>query len=126
MRDKKERWNKRYAAKELVWSAGPNALLASELSELAPGRALDAACGEGRNALWLAEKGWRVTAIDFSEVAIDKGRQIAQRRGLKLDWQVADLSVIRCRKRDSILSLPFTCTRIPVSGLAGSRVWSAR
>ncbi len=89
---KQARWNERYAAKELVWSAGPNALVAAELADLPPGRALDAACGEGRNGLWLAELGWQVTAVDFSEVAIDKARQIAERRGLVVDWRVADLS----------------------------------
>jgi len=94
--DKSARWNERYAAKELVWSAGPNELLARELQGLAPGpgggRALDAACGEGRNGLWLAEQGWQVTAMDFSSVAIEKGQQIAERRGLILDWQVADVT----------------------------------
>ncbi len=92
MDKKRARWNERYAASDLVWSAGPNALLARECKGLPPGRALDAACGEGRNGLWLAEQGWQVTAVDFSEVAIDKGRQIARRRGLTLDWQVADVS----------------------------------
>lgn len=94
--DKSARWNERYAAKELVWSAGPNELLKSELQGMPPGPgdglALDAACGEGRNGLWLAEQGWQVTAMDFSAVAIDKGRQIAGRRGLTLEWQVADVS----------------------------------
>ena len=93
LNSKRERWNKRYAARELIWSAGPNALLAEEFSNLAVGRALDAACGEGRNALWLAEQGWQVTAMDFSDVAISKGQQIAERRGLHLNWQVADLTV---------------------------------
>ena len=92
MDEKRTRWNKRYVAKELIWSAGPNALLASELEGMAPGSALDAACGEGRNGLWLAEQGWQVTAVDFSEVAIGKGRQIAERRGLSLNWQVADVA----------------------------------
>lgn len=90
--EKRARWNKRYAEAELVWSAGPNTLLAEELAGMPPGTALDAACGEGRNALWLAEQGWQVTAMDFSDVAIEKGRAIARRRGLTLDWQVADLA----------------------------------
>lgn len=92
MRDKRARWNDRYAGRELVWSAGPNTLLAEELESMAPGRALDAACGEGRNGLWLAEQGWQVTAVDFSDIAISKGRQIAERRGLHLHWRVADVS----------------------------------
>lgn len=99
MGKKKDRWNERYAARELVWSAGPNELLARELADLPPGRALDAACGEGRNGLWLAERGWQVTAIDFSDVAISKGRQIAERRGLNLDWQVADLATAAPEER---------------------------
>lgn len=85
-------WNERYAGRELVWSAGPNAQFAQAVATLPPGTALDVACGEGRNALWLAEQGWAVTAIDFSEVAIDKARRIAERRGLAVDWQVADLA----------------------------------
>lgn len=90
--EKRARWNQRYASAELVWSADPNALLAAELTGLPPGSALDAACGEGRNALWLAEQGWQVTAMDFSDVAIGKGQAIAERRGLSLDWRVADLA----------------------------------
>lgn len=89
---RRSKWNERYAAKELVWSAGPNELLERELTGVQPGTALDAACGEARNALWLAEQGWQVTAADFSEVGVNKGRQIAERRGLALSWLVADLA----------------------------------
>lgn len=89
---KRDVWNERYAAKELVWSAGPNQLFAAELAGAMPGTALDAACGEGRNALWLAEQGWQATGVDFSAVAIDKARQIGERRGLSVRWLVADIS----------------------------------
>ncbi|MGE0624794.1 MAG: class I SAM-dependent methyltransferase [Pseudomonadales bacterium] len=89
---RRARWNERYGARELVWSAGPNQLLEQEVTEMAPKRALDAACGEGRNALWLAEQGWTVTAADFSDVAIAKARRIAGRRGVDVDWQVVDLA----------------------------------
>jgi 2-polyprenyl-3-methyl-5-hydroxy-6-metoxy-1,4-benzoquinol methylase len=58
-------WDERYTASELLWSATPNQFVAAELSDLAPGRAVDLAAGEGRNALWLAERGWHVTAVDF-------------------------------------------------------------
>ena len=75
-------WDERYAATALVWSAGPNQFVESELASLPPGRALDLACGEGRNARWLAERGWQVTAIDWSEVAVDKGRQVND----AVDW----------------------------------------
>ena len=79
-------WDERYAATELVWSAGPNQFVEQGLSSLPPGRALDLACGEGRNARWLAERGWQVTAIDWSAVAVEKGRKV----NAAVDWQVGD------------------------------------
>lgn len=89
---KRDLWNERYAAKDLIWSAGPNQLFASEVETLTPGKAVDIACGEGRNAIWLAEQGWEVTAIDFSDVAVDKGRQIAEKRGVNVSWIADDVS----------------------------------
>lgn len=80
-------WDERYAATELVWSATPNQFVEQELTDLPPGTALDLACGEGRNARWLAERGWTVTAIDWSEVAIDKGRRTSS----AVEWQVGDV-----------------------------------
>ena len=87
----REDWNARYAQKELVWTAEPNRLLAAEAAGLEPGRALDVACGEGRNAVWLAERGWQVTAVDFSDVALGKGARLAESRGVEVDWVVADV-----------------------------------
>lgn len=87
----REDWDRRYAGKELVWTAQPNRLVAAEVAALAPGRALDLACGEGRNAVWLAERGWRVTGIDFSVVALEKARGLADRRDVAVDWLVADV-----------------------------------
>ena len=84
-------WDRRYADPELVWGAEPNRFVAAELAGLTPGRALDLACGEGRNAIWLAALGWRVTAIDFSPVAVDKARSAAQRAGVAVDWLVRDV-----------------------------------
>lgn len=52
-------WDHRYAGKELVWTAEPNRFLAAEVADLPPGRALDLACGEGRNAVWLAQQAGR-------------------------------------------------------------------
>lgn len=85
-----EFWDGRYAEKELVWSAGPNQFLPAQVDGVSPGRAVDLGCGEGRNAIWLAEQGWQVTGVDFSEVAIDKATQIAMRRGVAVDWVCAD------------------------------------
>lgn len=75
-------WDARYAATAQVWSAEPNVFVAQACGDLPPGRAADVACGEGRNAVWLAERGWSVTALDFSAVAVHKTRALAERRGL--------------------------------------------
>jgi len=87
----REDWNARYAGTELLWTAQPNRLFAAEVDDLPPGRALDIACGEGRNAVWLAERGWRVTAIDFSDVALAKGARLAESRGVEVEWIVGDV-----------------------------------
>jgi SAM-dependent methyltransferase len=88
-------WDERYAGADLVWSSTPNQFVAAELADLRPGRALDVACGEGRNALWLAERGWRVTAVDFSRVALEKGRALQDRLpdggDLHVDWVRGDV-----------------------------------
>ncbi|GLV50384.1 hypothetical protein TBS_09590 [Thermobispora bispora] len=73
-------WDRRYAEKELLWSAEPNRWVAEVAADLPPGRGLDLAAGEGRNALWLAERGWTVTAVDFSKVALGRARALAERR----------------------------------------------
>ena len=84
-------WNRRYAEKELVWSIEPNRFLVEETADLPPGRALDLAAGEGRNAIWLAEKGWRVDAVDFSETGLEKARRLAAARGVEIGWVLADV-----------------------------------
>jgi ubiquinone/menaquinone biosynthesis C-methylase UbiE len=85
-------WDERYAASELVWSAEPNRFVAEVCGDLRPGRALDLAAGEGRNAIWLATKGWTVTASDFSRVGLEKGQQLADHAGVsdRISWVVAD------------------------------------
>jgi SAM-dependent methyltransferase len=60
---------------------------------LRPGAALDLACGAGRNAVWLAERGWRVTAVDFSEVALRMARSLAAERRVAVDWIEADVAL---------------------------------
>jgi SAM-dependent methyltransferase len=86
-------WNERYAAAEYVWKADPNVFLVAEVAGMRPGRALDLACGEGRNAVWLAEQGWSATGVDFSEAGLDKGRRLAADRGVEVDWVCADATV---------------------------------
>jgi len=85
-------WDERYAVDELVWTAEPNRFLVAEVEGLTPGRALDLACGEGRNAVWLAERGWAVTGVDFSTVGLDKARRLADARHVAVQWERADLT----------------------------------
>ncbi len=84
-------WDLRYAGDELVWSAEPNRFLVEAIRDLLPGSALDVACGEGRNAVWLAEQGWRATGVDFSKVALEKAHRLAAVRGVDVDWVEADV-----------------------------------
>jgi 2-polyprenyl-3-methyl-5-hydroxy-6-metoxy-1,4-benzoquinol methylase len=90
-------WDRRYADRELLWTADPNRFLVEQAAGLLPGRALDLACGEGRNAVWLAQLGWEVTGVDFSPVALDKARRLATDRGAHAQWIAADL--IDCQPR---------------------------
>jgi SAM-dependent methyltransferase len=83
------RWDERYAATDRLWSAEPNATVADVVGSLQPACALDVGAGEGRHAVWLARRGWSVTAVDFSAVGIDRGR--AGSDGLAIDWVVADV-----------------------------------
>lgn len=87
-------WDDRYAGADLVWSAAPNVWVQEWVEDLDPGSALDVAAGEGRNAIWLVEGGWTVTATDYSPVAVSRMHQIAddrlgERRG-RLTAEVAD------------------------------------
>src|SRR4029079_17927679 len=83
-----EAWTGRSRETELVWSATPNQFVEAEVADLAPGRAVDLAAGEGRNAIWLARQGWQVTAVDFAQAGLDKGRTLAG--DLTVEWVCAD------------------------------------
>lgn len=99
----RNRWNERYRALhragKLHWSTEPNALLVREAGELEPGLALDAGCGEGRQAIWLAKNGWKVDAIDYSDVAVEKARVLAMREEVVVNWQVGDLAEVPVTSR---------------------------
>ena len=88
-------WDTRYATKELIWTAEPNRFLVETLADLTPGVALDLGAGEGRNSIWLARRGWDVTAVDFSAEAIRKGKimqaEHAPETVPRMTWVVADL-----------------------------------
>lgn len=115
-------WDARYAESELVWSRGPNQFVEAECAELPPGRAVDLACGEGRNAIWLASRGWDVTAVDFSSVALDKGRTLAG--DLEVDWVRADATEWRGEGYDlavvAYFQVPAADRRTAVRHLVGS------
>jgi thioredoxin reductase/SAM-dependent methyltransferase len=85
-------WDERYRASDgHLWSGRPNPVLVAEAAGLRPGRALDVGCGEGGDALWLAERGWDVTGFDVSSVALERAADHARERGLSVRWQHADL-----------------------------------
>ena len=89
----RQQWNERYAAQPLLWNVDPNPFLSGEIGDRRPGRALDLGAGEGRTTLWLAERGWQVTAVDFSDVALDRGRQRVEAAGVagSVVWVCSDL-----------------------------------
>jgi SAM-dependent methyltransferase len=86
-------WDARYAESDRIWSGNPNAALVAEAGDLAPGTALDLGCGEGADAIWLAGRGWRVTASDISRVALRRAAEHAAAAGVSVDWQHHDLGV---------------------------------
>ena len=85
-----DKWNERYASSQLVWSQAANKDLITQVSGLLPARALDLGTGEGRNAIWLAQQGWQVTAVDFSHAGIEKGQQLAINSSVEVNWIVSD------------------------------------
>ena len=85
-------WDERYATDEYLYGTEANTFLTSVIDRIPPGRVLCLAEGEGRNAVWLAEQGRSVTAVDASPVGLDKARQLAAARGVYIDAVVADLA----------------------------------
>ena len=88
-------WDERYRSHHALWSGNPNSHLVGETDDLKAGSALDVGCGEGADAIWLAERGWRVTAVDISTVALERGaaraREIGADVAARIDWVHADL-----------------------------------
>ena len=84
-------WDARYRERDgAMWSGRPNGRLVAEVAALTPARALDVGCGEGADALWLAQRGWTVTAIDISEVAICRARAAPDPAGADVEWICGD------------------------------------
>jgi SAM-dependent methyltransferase len=86
-------WEEHYSERDRVWSGRVNVRLAEVADSLPPGRALDLGCGEGGDAMWLAERGWHVTAVDISQTALDRAAADARERNLleRIDFQRHDL-----------------------------------
>src|ERR1700737_2768347 len=80
-------WDARYSERDgAMWSGRPNGRLVAEVADLTPGGALEVGCGEGADAIWLARRGWTVTAIDISDVAVSRAREAAQLVGAAVAW----------------------------------------
>lgn len=90
-----EFWDARYGATDQVWSGNPNQRLVEQVSDLAPGTALDVGCGEGADAIWLATRGWQVTGTDVSPVALARAAERAAAEGHevldRITWQQRDV-----------------------------------
>ncbi len=84
-------WDERYGSTERMWSGAPNGALLTEVTGLEPGRALDVGCGEGADAVWLAGRGWEVTALDVSQVALDRAAAAARAAGVHVRWLLGGL-----------------------------------
>ena len=84
-------WDARYGERDgAMWSGRPNGRLVAEVADLSPGRALDVGCGEGADAIWLARRGWTVTAIDISDLAVGRAREAAELAGVSVEWVCGD------------------------------------
>ncbi len=83
-------WDERYSTSELIWTGRANQFVEAHLADLTPGTAIDLGAGEGRNTVWLASRGWSATAVDFSQVGLDKAQQLATEHGVGITTVCAD------------------------------------
>lgn len=108
--DPKEFWEARYGERDQIWSGKVNAVLQDVASSLRPGSALDLGCGEGGDAIWLAEHGWRALGVDISEAAVERARRAAKERGLGSDviaFEAADLSELELPAHFDLVTASF-------------------
>ncbi len=91
----RQAWDERYSARDYVWTVEANQFVEAELSDLAPGEAIDLGAGEGRNAVWLALRGWKVTAVDFSPVGLEKAARLAADNDVSIEIVEADATTYR-------------------------------
>lgn len=100
-------WQERYSQAGRVWSGRANHWLPECAGPLHPGSALDLACGEGADAVWLAERGWHVTAVDFAPAALTRGAGAAAERGVDIEWVEADVTSWRPQRRYDLVTMHF-------------------
>jgi SAM-dependent methyltransferase len=102
-------WDEMYRSRPRVWSGRPNPQLVAEAAGLEPGTALDLGCGEGADALWLAEQGWTVTAVDVSAVALERAEQhaAASAAGNRITWLQRDLDAWAPEEQFDLVSAQF-------------------
>ncbi len=102
-------WDERYRNDDLVWGIEPNQFVRRQCESFLPGVALDLGCGEGRNALWLAQLGWQVLGVDYSPVAIARAEALTARQpydvAIRLSWRVADVTTVAIKEESYDLAL---------------------
>jgi len=111
-------WEERYSGTERVWSGAANRTMIEVVSGLEPGRALDLGCGEGGDAVWLAQHGWRTTAVDISPTAIERAQAAASALGLteeQLQFEAADLSMWTDETRYDLVTASFLHSPVALS-----------
>jgi len=118
-------WDSRYATSDYVWTVKVNQFVERHLADLPPASAVDLGAGEGRNAVWLAKKGWTVTAVDFSEAALDKGRALAAEHGVGINFVQADATRYRPDNTVDLVVLSYLQLETPdrLTVLDHARTW---
>jgi len=91
MKVDQKRWDERFGKKDFAFGKEPNPFLKKHIRLLPKGRALDIAAGEGRNAVFLAQHGFEVDAVDISEIGLKKGQKLARGKGVKINTFLVDL-----------------------------------
>ena len=114
--DAKEHWEEHYGERDRVWSGRVNAAFAEIVEPLKPGTALDLGCGEGGDAMWLAERGWQVVAVDISETALQRAAEDADARGVgnRIEFQAHDLSESFPEGAFDLVSAQFLHSTLPL------------
>jgi len=116
--DSAEGWDQRYDGADRIWSGEPNGALVAEVKGLEPGTALDLGCGEGADAIWLARHGWEVTAVDISQIAVDRGHRAADEAGVAVQWVVADVVDMLTASTYDLVSAQYPAFRKDADGRA--------